>query len=334
MTDTLRKIIIRLFGLRQGPIVKVYDGYGDADDLMVQGHVLRYGPGTSGKFRRSWIANTFALLRLFMVRPMAHVPVVVQWMGEERLVHTDSAGFFRAEWKPTRTEETGWHPIAARLEQGSATGQARIFWPHKGQFAVISDIDDTFLISHSANLRKRLFVLLTENAISRMPFENVVDHYRALAIGTGDMAQPNPFFYVSSSEWNLYDYIKAFRKEHGIPDGILLLSPLKQLGNVWKTGQGRHEAKGDRIERIMRSYPQHSYILLGDDTQQDPFIYASVVERMPGRVRAVYMRRVRKGDTAAVEAQIAKMSAAGVACCYFTHSREAIEHSRALGLIA
>ncbi len=334
MSDTLHTIIIRLFGLRQGPIVKVYDGYGDADDLMVQGHVLRHGPGTSGKYRRSWIANTFGLLRLFMVKPMAHVPVVVEWMGEERLAHTDKAGFFRVEWKPAHAEDVGWHPISVRLEHGSASGTARIFWPHNGQYAVISDIDDTFLISHSSNLRKRLFVLLTENAISRMPFENVVDHYRALAIGTGGLAQPNPFFYVSSSEWNLYDYIKAFCKEHGIPEAILLLSPLKELGNVWRTGQGKHEAKAGRIERIMRSYPQHSYILLGDDSQQDPFIYAGIVERMPGRVRAVYLRRVRKSVSTEVEEAIDRMRAAGVECCYFTHSREAIHHSRSIGLIA
>jgi phosphatidate phosphatase APP1 len=333
MTDTLRQFIIRLFGLRRGPIVKVYDGYGDADDLMVQGHVLRYGPGTSGKYRRSWIANTFSLLRLFMVKPMAHVPVVVEWMGEQHRTHTDNAGFFRVEWRPTSSAGPGWHPVTARLEHGKASGMARLFWPHSGQCAVISDIDDTFLISHSSNLRKRLFVLLTENAISRMPFENVVDHYRALSIGTGNTAEPNPFFYVSSPEWNLYDYIKAFCKEHGIPEGILLLSPLKELGNVWRTGQGKHEAKAGRIERIMRAYPQHSYILLGDDTQQDPFIYAGIVERMPGRVRAVYLRRVRKSVSKEVQQQIDRMRAAGVECCYFTHSREAIEHSRAIGLI-
>jgi len=329
-----RKKIIRLFGLRYGPIVKVYDGYGDDDDMMVQGHVLRYGPRPLGKFRNNWIANTFALLRLFMVRPIADAPVLVEWQGEVRRTRTNKDGFFRLEWKPSSTIGPGWHPITVRLENGKASGEGRIFRPHGGQCAIISDIDDTFLISHSSNLRKRLFVLLTENAISRDPFENVVDHYRALAIGTGELAQPNPFFYVSSSEWNLYDYIKAFCKEHGVPDGILLLSPMKKLANIWRTGQGKHEAKGDRIERIMRSYPHHRYILLGDDTQQDPFIYANIVERLPARVSAVYLRRVRKGDKSEVEKCIARMRTTGVHICYFEHSREAIDHSRSIGSIA
>jgi phosphatidate phosphatase APP1 len=94
-----------------------------------------------------------------------------------------------------------------------ATGKAGLVVPYVNQFAFISDIDDTFLISHSGNLRKRLFVLLTENARSRKPFEGVVNHYNLLSLAGALEKTNNAFFYVSSSEWNLYEYIREFSKQ-------------------------------------------------------------------------------------------------------------------------
>ncbi len=270
-----------------------------------------------------------------MVKPLPKVTVSLEWNGKMHEAITNADGFFKMEWKPSSAVEPGWHVITLRLKNSpEVKGTGRVFVPFPGQFAIVSDIDDTFLVSHSANTRKRLLVLLTKNAETRRPFEDVVDHYRALAIGTGDLAEPNPFFYVSSSEWNLYEYIRAFCAKHGLPEGILLLSPMKQLRNVWRTGQGKHSIKFVRIARIMTSYPDHRYVLLGDDTQHDPDIYSSIVEHFPGKVHAIYLRKVRASSQTRVTGLIEKMQAGGVHCCYFKHSREAIQHSRSIGLIS
>jgi phosphatidate phosphatase APP1 len=334
---SLRKAIARTFGLESGPFVKVYDGYGDKDDIIVHGHVLATAPAPVEQYKDSMVANTMQLLRLFMVRPMPDRRVRVNWMGQQHEAVCDENGFFKVEWVPEKAVPPGWHPVTVDLlsENGSVTGitgSARIYTPHGNQYAVVSDIDDTFLISHSANLRKRLYVLFTENAETRQPFEDVVAHYQALSRGTGD-EEPNPFFYVSSSEWNLYDYIRTFCAKHGLPDGILLLSPLKRLSDVWRTGQGRHSIKFVRIARILKSHPHHRYILLGDDTQQDPEIYASLVEHFPEKIFAVYIRQVKEAHRDRTGQLIREMEASGVQCCYFEHSRDAMEHSRRSGLV-
>lgn len=331
----MRRKIASWLGIEHGPIIKVYDGYGDQDNVIIYGHVLRSGPKPMERYRGNVLSNALDLFRLFMVRPHGGVRVELDWNGTRHEAISNSDGFFKIEWEPHGLEEPGWHVTTIRMkDRPEVKTVGRIFVPHRGQFSIISDIDDTFLISHSANLRKRLYLLFTRNAETRQPFEDVVGHYRSLAIGTGDLAEPNPFFYVSSSEWNLYGYIRAFCAQHGLPEGILLLSPIKRLANMWRTGQGKHSTKFVRIARIMRSYPHHSYILLGDDTQHDPMIYSSIVEHFPGRVHAVYLRKVRKSGAQTVKGLIEKMERAGVKCCYFEHSREAIEHSRSIGLIS
>ena len=292
------------------------------------------------KYRRNFWTNTMALIRLFIVQPIPRAKVSLTFQGETFEQVTEGDGFFRFHWSPFRMPSPGWHKVQVTLAEGivnkyhgTITGEGELYIPHVNQYAIISDIDDTFLISHSSNLRKRLFVLLTENAYSRKPFEGVVNHDQALAhAGTVPM-EPNPFFYVSSSEWNLYDYIREFSKKNELPKGIYLLSQLKRLTEAYKTGQNRHGTKFVRITRILEAFPAQDFILLGDDSQQDPVIYASVVEHFRSQIKAVYLRNVFHKNEKVVKEAIAKMHAAGIEVCHFKHSAEAMEHSSRIGLI-
>jgi phosphatidate phosphatase APP1 len=183
-------------------------------------------------------------------------------------------------------------------------------------------------------MRKRLHVLFTQNARSRRPFEGVVRHYQLLAqTGTTNDA-PNPFFYVSSSEWNLYEYILEFSAINHIPRGIFLLSQLKGFSQLLKTGQNNHGTKFTRIVRILKAFPNHRVILLGDSSQQDPYIYENVVKHFPKQVHAVYIRDVHQKTYEKVKEVLQSMEAAGVPCLFFKHSEEAILHSVKIGLIS
>lgn len=332
-----RTYLLSLVRLSDCPTVKVYRGFGTATQVTVQGHVLRLGPLPQRHYRQHFWVNLIDMLRLFLVRPVAHAQVQVA--GSATVVTTDADGFFRFDWQPDLPLSPGWHPVQVNLMSTSADGQivasgmGEVFVPHPTQYGIISDIDDTFLISHSSTKLKRLGVLLFRNAHGRQPFVGVVTHYQALRQAGTTPDQPNPFFYVSSSEWNLYDYLTAFLHKHELPTGVLMLSQLKRLSQLRKTGQGKHFTKLDRIARILTAYPQHQFILLGDDTQADPDIYATVVTHHAPQIRCVYIRQVGVAKKAAVVALVAIIEAAGVPCCYFRHSTEAMQHSARTGLI-
>ena len=205
----LRTSLFRLFRLTEGPIIKLYTGYGNQSHCIVFGHVLSLGPMPRKKYRENILVNAFSLLRMFMVKPKSGVKLMMEF--EETFYETVSGkdGFFRFEWMPEKGLSPGFHTVSVSLvnpiHKKLAFASSEIIIPHPNQYAFISDIDDTFLISHSSNLRKRLFVLLTENARTRIPFEGVAHHYHLLACSHAPRGTVNPFFYVSSSEWNLYD---------------------------------------------------------------------------------------------------------------------------------
>ena len=74
-------------------------------------------------------------------------------------------------------------------------------------------------------------------------FEGVVKHYQALAYAGSEVDEPNPFFFVSSSEWNLYNFIVEFSRNNQLPDGVFLLSQLKNFSQVFKTGSNKSVSK-------------------------------------------------------------------------------------------
>jgi phosphatidate phosphatase APP1 len=329
--------LLNWLGLTNEPIVRVYHGYGQNDQLMIHGHVLRLSPLPRKKYRKSVLHNTLALLRLFVVNPFADVDVCMEWEGETFYTETDKDGFFKFNWKDQPPLSAGWHEVYVKAiinKNIIAASKGSVYVPHETQYGFISDIDDTFLISHSANLRKRLFVLFTENARSRKPFDGSVKHYQLLANSNTTPDAPNPFFFVSSSEWNLYDYILEFTIVNKIPKGVFLLSQLKLFSQLLKTGQNNHQTKFTRIARIFEAYPRQRFVLLGDSSQQDPYIYEAIVKHFPRQVHAVYIRDIYEKNKQKARDVLYKIESAGVPCCFFQHSTDAILHSKKIGLIS
>ena len=238
--------IFKFFRLQNGATIKLYKGFANSQYCHIYGHALSLSPLKKKHFRNFFLYNTIALLRLFMVRPIKGAVVTLQWQNKTYTSTTASDGFFKFDWEHDQTLLPGQYEVEIILTKRNSTNivkarsMGQIILPSPTAFSFISDIDDTFLISHSSNLRKRLFVLLTENARSRKPFDGAVKHYRLLhGVDDKDPAN-NTFFYVSSSEWNLYDYIKDFLKEYQLPDGVCLLNQIKSFSKLFSTGQNNH----------------------------------------------------------------------------------------------
>lgn len=331
--------LFRLFHLHQGPSIKLYTGFGNKTSCVIYGHALFLSPLPRKTYRNFFVYNSIALLRLFMVRPMKHAKVKLIWENNVYETLTETDGFFSFEWQPSHPLKPGSCKVKVLLMAKNAdnivasAADGEIIIPLLQSFAFISDIDDTFLISHSSNLRKRLFVLLTQNARSRRPFEGAVKHYQLLNGRDDGLNSTNAFFYVSSSEWNLYGYIREFVRMNKLPDGVFLLNHIKTFSKLFSTGQSNHDGKFSRITRIIEAFPKQKFILLGDDSQRDIYIYTSIVEHFPQNIYCIYLRKVYTSEKPQVREKQKIIEKAGVLFCYFAHSEEAILHSRQIGLI-
>ncbi|KQC01508.1 App1 family protein [Pedobacter sp. Hv1] len=318
--------------------LKIYHGYGHTHNLVVYGHVFKFKATTTQNFSTNFFVNMVHLFKLFVVKPYPFAKVRLNFHGQ--LVHqkTEYDGFFKFEWQAEHKVAAGWHTvkIEALSEFGDevmAEAEGEIFVPHITQYAFISDIDDTIMVSHSAKLTRRLRELFIKNPRTRRTFPSVQEHYQLLANAHTEAGQPNPFFYVSSSEWNLYDYLLEMFKFNELPEGAFLLNQLKRWKNLFKIGKTGHEGKLLRVMRIINAFPHQLFVFFGDNSQQDPMIYQTIAEKYPLSIAAVYIRNVRPERQAETENFLKKIEQQQIKTCLFTDSEIAIAHSKQIGLI-
>jgi len=318
--------------------VKVYHGYGHTHNLVVYGHVFKRKAKTEQVYSNNLFVNISHLLKLFILKPYPFVQIRLQFEKQTIYNKTEADGFFKFEFEAEKEVSAGWHPVTVEAldDKGNLlnTDKGKIYVPHITQYAFISDVDDTVMISHSATIGKRLRELFIKNPHTRKTFPDAAKHYQQLALAHTKAAQPNPFFYVSSSEWNLYDYLLETFKFNNLPDGAFLLNTLKRWKDLIKTGKTGHEGKLLRVMRILDAFPNQKFIFFGDNSQQDPEIYTSIAEKYPNNIEAIYIRNIRSEREDETKKLLEKVEASNVYTCLFNNSNEAIEHSKKIGLIS
>ena len=180
---------------------------------------------------------------------------------------------------------------------------------------------------------KRLNLLFTKNPHTRKTFADAVKYYELLALTHTQPELLNPFFYVSNSEWNLYDDLNEFFKHNGLPKGVFLLDHIKRWYQLFKTGKPEPEKKLLRIVRILHAFPKQKFILLGDNSQNDPFIYAAVANKYTEKIFAVYIRNIVSKNESVAKQLLDGIENKGIFTCLYNDNTEAIQHSKMIGLI-
>jgi len=195
---------------------------------------------------------------------------------------------------------------------------------------VISDIDDTVVVSNVINKARLLLTVALLNERTRVPFEGVASFYRALQGGISG-SEDNPIFYVSKSPWNLYTLLVEFFEIHGIPQGPLFL---RDFGINQSSPEDDH--KRSRIESILNTYPDLPFVLIGDSGEQDPEIYRDLVKAFPDRIRAIYIRSVDPDASrlAAIDRLISEVGETRSQLVLASDTEFAATHAAAEGLIS
>lgn len=318
--------------------LKLYRGYVNDRELVVFGHLFRSWAPDQYLVEKKGIRHAVSIVHMFRIKPLKNIPITLKFKGLQVTTKTLDDGFFRFNLPYQEPLDSGWHSytVSCKIEDFGIIEKEEILKPFKGELGVISDIDDTFLVSHSSNFFKKLYVLLLRNMDRRKIFKDVEKHYQALSTGKQDDEDcKNLFFYVSSSEWNLYEFIDSIMRKYKMPKGILKLKDIKSgISDFLFTGGGNHDHKFEKIKDIISFYPELGFVLLGDDSQQDPFLYERIVKIFPLSISAIYIRQTRSQKKSVVERTLKNIESLGVSTCYFKNSGDAILHSKRIGIIA
>lgn len=319
------------------PLIKVYNSYGNNGHILVIGHVFLVREKELELERMSRRSNLIELVNLFRKQTIPNAKLRMRLGDEVYDTSSEFDGFFKFDVHCKAHQSLGWNEVEVSLldinDAAICSSKGALYIPNHSKYSFISDIDDTIMKSFSATIIKRLYELLSRSPVKRRLFDNTSKFYNALAESNVKEGQKNPFFYVSSSEWNLYDYLSTVFKEHMLPKGVFLLNTIKHLSSFLATGKNGHEGKLFRIARIIIAFPENRFVLLGDNSQKDPEIYAAIAEKYPKQISHILIRNVSDEKQTATRSFLKNAEHQGVHTCLFNTTQEAIQYCRTEGLI-
>lgn len=150
----------------------------------------------------------------------------------------------------------------------------------KSPILLISDLDDTIKITDTQNKLITIFRGLFKSSA----FTGMAELYHELV----SCDPESKFSVISSSPHAIQEKIRKFLRKNSFPSASLTLRDwIRQPSIV------RYKLKALTFAIEGCSLP---VILVGDDTEHDPEIFAKIKEHYPERVLAVYIRKVKARD--------------------------------------
>lgn len=275
--------------------------YGTSSHLYFRGRALEdeninlESKGLLSVFFNSW--------KRFETDEIRHAELIIKLSnGLEYSLQADAEGYYLLDESISYLfESTEWLSYNVSFKskhldrsiQSDNSFQGEMLLPSENAaFGVISDIDDTVLHTGVTSLFKWRVILNTlfKTPSKRKEIKGASAMYHKLYKGkTGH--DSNPIFYVSNSPWNLYRYLTYFLRKNNFPKGPILLRDIRMPYD--KTPKPKLAHKYQEIYNIFKTYPELTFILVGDTGERDADIYLSIANEYPDRIAAICLIDVK-----------------------------------------
>lgn len=281
------------------PTVTPFRGYGvsqtSADDggtgwVRVLARVVLAKPGAffNGLRHSQVVADGIRGWRNFVSPPIPYAEVEATIAGQVFHLDADRGGVIDARIAVNLAP--GWHEVVLRSEDSEPAVVPVQVIDASADFGVICDIDDTVVVTA---LPRPLLAAWNSFVLS--------EHARVATPGMAVMMErlvtqhPGaPVLYVSTGAWNAAATLTRFLQRNMFPKGSLLLTDWGPTENRWFRSGMQH--KVNELRRLAREFPAVRWLLIGDDGQHDPEIYAEFAKRHPEHVRAIAIRQLTPSE--------------------------------------
>lgn len=327
-------------GAFRGMHVVVYRGF-VADDVAKVRVRVEEAPELPGDSRIPYWEIAQDNLRRYAALPIAGVDVELR-IGEHSATDvTDSHGFANFSL-PVPDLGVGWHDaraVATLPDDGeTAATVGRVVKPSpKAPFLVISDIDDTILLTGLTEGVTMVARTVLREASQRGAIPGMASLYRGMIRGVADRKgnrKPEPtFFYVSTGSWSFYPMLQQFVQLRAFPQGPMFLTDWRPTERYLRRSGAEH--KRTAIRRLFEAYPTTSFVLFGDSGQRDPLTYEEMAREFPGRVKLIVIRQVGDDDeerNIGVRERAAELRAEGIPLHLVPDASDAAQLAHDLGL--
>jgi phosphatidate phosphatase APP1 len=157
-------------------------------------------------------------------------------------------------------------------------------------FGMVSDIDDTVMVTALPRPFLAAWNTFVLDEHARTPVAGMAVLYERLTRAHHGI----PVIYLSTGAWNVAATLARFLGRNLYPRGTLLLTDWGPTHDRWFRSGPEH--KRSSLKRLATEFPDMKWLLIGDDGQHDPELYAEFAEAHPDKVAAVAIRQLTRGQ--------------------------------------
>lgn len=274
-----------------GDALIIYPSYGDSSRAVVEGRVVEAHKARAATVEDGWLSNLKRNGRMMKNDERKRVKVLLSVAGRQLHAVTDGEGYFSTSLSGALAD--GWHKVSGQLQgrkrETLAEGELLIV-PSVNTVGVISDLDDTILVSDVLRKRKLLKNTFLKNPLQREAMPGAAQYIRSVA-ARNPQPEAAPVIYLSASPRQIQSNIRDFLRINDFPPGVLLT---KRVSNDRNSDPLTDQVayKTARIEDILARLPQVRFVLMGDDGESDPETYKAIAAKHPDRIEQVLIRHV------------------------------------------
>jgi len=323
--DAFHRFLARITGRLGKPMAaEIYYAIRHPEAVSVKGRVLLVRKWRHPHVDDHPLVNFFQILLRWATpeRPFSLVRVSAGGAPVEK--RADREGYFEIDLPDAEV-----HSTEVYIELPESEVSTPSHWEITGsgvgaRCLIISDIDDTVLVTHVAKILRMLATTFFGNALTRQLFPGTVALYEALRRGPDAAADHNnAIAYVTSSPFNLHGLLYLIFKENGLPPGAFFMTDWGISEGRWLTRSHR-DHKLDSIRQVLGWYPGTPVILIGDSSQHDTSIYIETALDHPGAIRQILIRDVSdESRIGLLQSEVARLENSGTRFSFFKDSAEA-----------
>ncbi len=268
-------------------VIEPYAGYGNPRQIHVVARaLLARQSDTFRPMSRRW--QSLRGWRRYLTAEVPGVAVDLDVAGTVHHLTTDADGYLHvdipAEFEP------GWHDVWLTTGDNPPVAAPILVVGDQTRVGIISDIDDTVMVTHLPRAMLAFWNAFVRPEIARKPVPGMSELYRRFVAAHPDA----PVFYLSTGPWNVAPAIEDFLNRFGLPVGPAILTDWGPTNTGWFRSGIQH--KRDNLARLAVTFPQVQWLLVGDDGQHDPNLYAELAANYPEQVLAVAIRKLSPAE--------------------------------------
>ncbi len=273
--------------------IDVYNHFASTNRLIIEGRILHKKAFTKVTKEDGVFQNLWRKLNQLTSDEIKNTKIIMIVSGNQYESIGDDEGYFEFDVHLKKPLLIGHEDIQLCIEGNSVCERVKVPVLGGKAIGIISDFDDTVVISDVTNKFKLLQNLLFKNYKQRTVVPTMAERFEEI-LSKNPKTLPSTLFFVTGSPQQLYGSIKQFLTHHDFLNSVIITKKIHGANIDPLLDQFAY--KTEQIKTLFELYPQMQWVMFGDSGEKDRAVYQHLKEKYPQKVKRYYIRDVDDGE--------------------------------------